>query len=449
MNVGYDHLNTTATPSKLGVVNMTLANATYNQTGVNAALTSTSETVAALTLDSGANTITLTEGSSGAHTSTTFKAASITRNNNAELFVRSSNLLGSLPTGSTNSELVTITSAPTGSLIGGGGAFGAGSSTISILPYMVGSNSATAAPNSFVGYDTTNNSLRVLNTTAGATSEYTTLALGTGTSNVRNSSTSAAVAVTAGTYNSLILDSGTVGTPVTDTIGAGGITLNNGALLFSRSGTTARATTLTGGTLQAAASNVAGSSSTELIITNAIGASLRINSQISGSGGLTLNSYADTTASPIILGSTSNNYTGTTTINGGTLQLGAAGVIPDGSTVDVSLGSLLDLNGNSETIDALAGGGTVDTTLPSNTPTLTVGSAGGSGTFSGLIQNLGGAGATVTVNKTGAGTETFTGANNYFGGTLIAGGMLVCRQRHWLQHGYRPGDGEQRRHVRW
>ena len=266
-------------PAKLGAVGYDPAQSgNYFQTGKTAASSSTSETVGTLTLDSGANSITLTQGT-GTSTSTTLTASSLVRNNHAELFVRgnSTNALGTAAAGSTTSTQLTITAAPTGALIGGAGAFG--STTISILPYFVGNGSTTVTPPlTFVTYDTTNNSLRVLNT---GTEFLNTFTAATSSTNVRLSNTSTANALTAGTYNSLIMDEATATGAVTDTISAGGLTLNSGDLLFSKSAGTARAATLTGGVLQAAASNVFGTSSTELIITNAIGAASRfIGSQI-------------------------------------------------------------------------------------------------------------------------------------------------------------------------
>ena len=54
--------------------------------------------------------------------------------------------------------------------------------------------------------------------------------------------------------------------------------------------------------------------------------SISVSSAIGGTGGLT-----KTGASLVQLSATGNNYTGATTVSGGTLQLGAANVIPDAS----------------------------------------------------------------------------------------------------------------------
>lgn len=123
-------------------------------------------------------------------------------------------------------------------------------------------------------------------------------------------------------------------------------------------------------------------------------------------------------AGVLILSNALNNYTGGTTISAGTVQLGTVGSVPVGL---VTVTGVLDLNSLSDTIDGLAGAGTVQT-VAGGTPTLTIGAAGGSGTFSGtLVENSSG---TLSVVKTGAGTETFSAGYGYKGTTTVAGGTL-------------------------
>ena len=114
-----------------------------------------------------------------------------------------------------------------------------------------------------------------------------------------------------------------------------------------------------------------------------------------------------------------NSYTGLTSINGGTLKLGASGVIPDVSAVTVN--GILDMNTYSETVGSITGGGTIDNVAGGGTPTLTNGSNNSNTSFSGIIQNTSG---TLTISKTGNGTLTLSGANTYTGLTTVNGGIL-------------------------
>ena len=95
--------------------------------------------------------------------------------------------------------------------------------------------------------------------------------------------------------------------------------------------------------------------------------------------------------------------------------------IPDTSNVTIAGGAFLDLNGSSEAIGSLAGAGTVTSGI-AGSPKLTVGSGNDSGSFSGVIQN--GAG-TVSLAKTGTGTQTLSGSNLYTGATAVNNGTLV------------------------
>lgn len=77
-------------------------------------------------------------------------------------------------------------------------------------------------------------------------------------------------------------------------------------------------------------------------------------------------------------------------------------------------------------IDALTGGGVFEGGYFGNSgglSTLTIGVAGGGGTFSGALQDD--AGAHLGVVKAGGGTEIFAGTNTYTGGTSVIGGSLV------------------------
>jgi fibronectin-binding autotransporter adhesin len=117
-----------------------------------------------------------------------------------------------------------------------------------------------------------------------------------------------------------------------------------------------------------------------------------------------------------------NTYAGATTVSLGTLKLGAASVIPDGSGKgDVTVNGTLDLNGYSETINGLSGAGTIDT-IAGGTPTLTVGNDNATSTFSGTITNTLGS---LALTKDGTGALTLSGASTYSGGTTLNSGKLT------------------------
>jgi autotransporter-associated beta strand protein len=108
-------------------------------------------------------------------------------------------------------------------------------------------------------------------------------------------------------------------------------------------------------------------------------------------------------------------HTGDTTINNTAyVYLYLLGRLPDAGDVTVNAGGVLDLSGHSDAIDELSGAGHVYT----NGGTLTVGSAGGSSTFSGSIRDSGG------LTKTGDGTFTISGFNFYTGATKVQAGTL-------------------------
>ncbi len=117
---------------------------------------------------------------------------------------------------------------------------------------------------------------------------------------------------------------------------------------------------------------------------------------------------------------TADAYTGLSEVIFYTAGGAARNPIPDGSAVTVAAGATVDLAGTSETMGALSGAGTVTSSL-AGLSTLTVGGGNTNGTFSGIIQN--GAG-TLSLVKTGSGTQVLSGVNTYTGSTTIANGTL-------------------------
>ncbi len=84
-------------------------------------------------------------------------------------------------------------------------------------------------------------------------------------------------------------------------------------------------------------------------------------------------------------------------------------------------GGTLDLNGLNEGFDRLTGTGSVTNSVAATTSTLTLGTAGGSGSFGGVLTDGSGV---LALTKTGAGTQTLNGTNLYTGATTVSTGTL-------------------------
>jgi len=108
-----------------------------------------------------------------------------------------------------------------------------------------------------------------------------------------------------------------------------------------------------------------------------------------------------------------NTYTGTTTINAGTLRAGIANAFANSSAITLASGATLDLNGFNQIANNFSGAG--DVTLGS--AVLTANNTAAS-TFGGVIRGTG------SLVKTGADLLTLTGDNTYTGGTTINAGTL-------------------------
>lgn len=180
---------------------------------------------------------------------------------------------------------------------------------------------------------------------------------------------------------------------------AGLVTLNGNTTFASDSGRLA----LTGG--------VAGTNRT--LTLNGDG-DFSLGDITTGTGALIKNGAGTTTLTG------ANTNTGATTINAGTLRLGASESISNLSAVTVADDAVFDVNNQTETIASLAGAGNVD--LGSGSLT-TAGNA--STTFSGALLGDG------TFTKQGTGTLTltedfdFTGTFNLEGGTLRLSDMAL------------------------
>ena len=101
-----------------------------------------------------------------------------------------------------------------------------------------------------------------------------------------------------------------------------------------------------------------------------------------------------------------------------TYQTGFSAVnsLPGGTSVQLSSGGVLDLNGSSQTVASLTGDATTSVWLEGNV--LTVNNAAGA-SFAGTLSGFG------SLVKSGAGTLTLSGTNANTGGTTISAGTLA------------------------
>lgn len=185
------------------------------------------------------------------------------------------------------------------------------------------------------------------------------------------------------------------------TLGGLAITLNEGGILLDSTVTTGS---------EAITFDIALGAQQTWTVTNA-GVTLAVGGVLSGAAaaGLTKAGMGS------LIVSAPNTYTGPTTINEGTLQLGGANGVPSGSAVTVAGGATFDLNNFSDAIGSLAGAGNVNL----GSGSLSVGSANTSTTFSGVVRGSGG------LTKLGTGTLTLSGDNVYTGVTAVTAGALL------------------------
>lgn len=171
---------------------------------------------------------------------------------------------------------------------------------------------------------------------------------------------------------------------------------------------------LDGGTLASSATfTIGGTRGTRLeanggTIDTAAATTLTMWSPISGSGTLTK------TGEGTLLLNSFNSFNGGFLISEGAVTTAAAANrFNPGNAITIASGASLTINAN-QGIGSLAGAGSVNLA----TGTLTVGGATSS-TFSGLITGSGG------LTKSGAGTLTLSGVNDYSGSTSVTAGNLI------------------------
>lgn len=143
----------------------------------------------------------------------------------------------------------------------------------------------------------------------------------------------------------------------------------------------------------------------------AVGAAATLSAQVTGSGNLDVDASA-AGAQTVTLNNSSNNYTGVTTVSGGTLRLGSNQALGNTSLLTINSGANTNINGMTQTIGALAGDGG----LAINGGNLTISNGGTfGGVASGALGNL----------ALSGGTLTLTGENTFTGLTTINSGAVM------------------------
>ena len=123
-----------------------------------------------------------------------------------------------------------------------------------------------------------------------------------------------------------------------------------------------------------------------------------------------------------------NTYSGTTNVLLGTLEAGSTSGFSPNSAFNVT--SMLDLHGFNNTIGSLSGTGIV-TNTGASLARLTVGLDNTNTIFSGSLKDGPGR---LALTKTGLGTLTLGGTNNYSGPTKVTGGTLKAGSSTALSH---------------
>lgn len=142
-----------------------------------------------------------------------------------------------------------------------------------------------------------------------------------------------------------------------------------------------------------------------------VGAAATLSAQVTGSGNLDVNASA-AGLQTVTLSNSGNNYTGTTTVSGGTLRLGSNQALGNTSLLTINSGTNTNINGMTQTIGALAGDGGL--AIDGGNLTISNGGTYG-GVASGLLGNL----------TLSGGTLILTGANTYTGLTNINTGATM------------------------
>ena len=219
--------------------------------------------------------------------------------------------------------------------------------------------------------------------------------------------------------------------------------------MFSGTNSYSGGTSVSGGVLQIGSSSALGDAAAPLALTagtldlhgynlslGALSGNGTVNNLASAAAGLTVGagnasamfsgtlqnsagqlSLTKTGSGTLALDGTSS-YGGGTTVASGLLQVGNAAALGTGG-LSVT-GGTLDLHGFNLSLGSLTGGGVIDN-LGGGSASLTVNNGASSNIFSGAINNSSGV---VSLSVVGSGTLTLTGSNGYSGTTAVSAGAL-------------------------
>jgi len=400
-----DNSNVTNVNHRLNTRPVTLSGANLTVKPLQAASATVTETIGILTLNAGQSVITLTADTTTDATPATanqlnFTAASLaTRVAGSTALIRGSSL--GTATGNGISTF-TLTAAPT--FIGTTTALGTPTGQ-GILPYVIVDTTDSGSGSSFATTTAAAAILRPL-----AAGEMTAANAFTAASNVllsANAGTVAASTVTT-TINSLTMNNAASAV----TMAPGGIlTLSSGGLL-----NTVASGGVSGGYLNGTpvGLELAFHALGNLTVSSVIG-----NTGSTYTGGLTKAGAGNLTLSAL------NNYTGTTTINQGTLTLsGSDNTLAVGKAMIVNNGATLALGANNQYVGALSSTGTVENTGGNITGTGILTSNGATSNFAG---NIGSDRGALNFIKAGAGILTLYSAQSTTGNISVIGGGLTLK----------------------
>gem|GEM_PF-518832 len=227
------------------------------------------------------------------------------------------------------------------------------------------------------------------------------------------------IGATGGTSITMATDSATGGTGAAAqcngvlNITGGTVTVAGNILRGGGTSPTSATITLNGGTLDMSGFSI-GSATLSVDTINFQSGTLKNELQVNNGGG-----FAKSTAGTLTLAGV-NSYTGTFTVNGGTLTVANTNALSAGASYNLAnaAGVVLDLNSLNQAAGSIAGGGATGGNILLETATLTIGGDNTNTNFGGVIS---GSGALI---KIGAGTQALSGVNLYDGLTTVNGGVL-------------------------